>query len=250
MLGAGQDGHAKNTPQGGITANPNEGKYSSLPLSLIPPGIGDQGDLNPYISNPMRHLTKKAFRGDQAFLDTAALLSSTSALLASAPFGRSLIMGAGQDGHAKNTSQGDITNDPNDDKYSSLPLSLVPPFICNQGDLDAYISNPALRQPTKIAFCGGQASLVTAALSTSTSASPTKISIYTNKRSALASLEKGGVSISRNKENAPQRSLEAERICLSGGSIGQTWISLGVDNRSFLQKRSARNGGVLQESSV
>ncbi len=87
-------------------------------------------------------------------------------------------------------------------------MSLVPPFIGNQGDLDAYISNPALRQPTKKAFCEGQISLVTAALSTSTSASPTRISIYTNKRYALASLAKGRVSISRNVENALQSSLE------------------------------------------
>jgi hypothetical protein len=41
-----------------------------------------------------------------------------------------------------------------------------------------------------------------------------------------------------------------EKICPSRGSIGQTWSSLGVDGRSFSQKRSARNGGVLQESSV
>jgi hypothetical protein len=51
--------------------------------------------------------------------------------------------------------------------------------------------------------------LVIAALSTSTSTSPARISIYTIKRFALASLAKGGVSISRNVENAPQRSLEA-----------------------------------------
>jgi hypothetical protein len=35
-----------------------------------------------------------------------------------------------------------------------------------------------------------------------------RISIYTNKRSALASPAKGGVSISRKVENAPQSSLE------------------------------------------
>jgi hypothetical protein len=43
---------------------------------------------------------------------------------------------------------------------------------------------------------------------TSTSASPARISIYTNKRSALASQAKGRVSISRNVVNAPQSSLE------------------------------------------
>ncbi len=41
-----------------------------------------------------------------------------------------------------------------------------------------------------------------------------------------------------------------ERICLSGGSIGQTWSSLGVGGRSFLWKWSARNGRVLCKSSV
>ncbi len=50
--------------------------------------------------------------------------------------------------------------------------------------------------------------MVATALSTSTFASPARISIYTNKISALASPAKGGVSISRNVENAPQRSLK------------------------------------------
>ncbi len=118
-------------------------------------------------------------------------------------------MGAGQDGNAKNTPRGEITNNPNNDKYSSLLLSLVPPFIGNQGDLDAYISNPALHQPTKKAFHGGQALLITAVLLTSTAVSPARISIFTNKRSALSSPAKGRVSISRNIENTPQRSLEA-----------------------------------------
>jgi hypothetical protein len=142
-------------------------------------------------------------------LDTAALSGSTFVSLALAPLGGLLIVGAGQDGNAKNTPRGEITNNPNNDKYSSLLLSLVPPFISNQEDLNAYISNPALRQPAKKAFHGGQALLVTAAFLTSTSASPARISIYTNKRSALASPAKGGVSSSRNVENAPQRSLEA-----------------------------------------
>jgi hypothetical protein len=117
-------------------------------------------------------------------------------------------VGTGQDCNAKNTPRGEITNNPNNDKYSSLLSSLISPFIGNQGDLDAYISNPALHQPTKKAFCGSQALFVTAALSTSTSASSARISIYTKKRSALASPAKGGVSISRNVENAPQSSLE------------------------------------------
>ncbi len=208
-MGAGQDGHAKNTPQGGITNDPNVAKYSSLLLPLVPPLIGDQGDFDSHIRNSaLCHPKKKAFHGDQALLDITALLGSTFASFALAPLFGLLIVGAGQDGNAKNTPQGEITNDPNNDKYSSLLLSLVPLFIGNQGDLDAYISNPALRQSTKKAFHGGQALLITTALSTSAAASPARISIYTNKRSALSSPAKGGVSISRNIENMPQRSLE------------------------------------------
>ncbi len=152
---------------------------------------------------------RKLLCSDQALLDTAILLGSIFASLALAPLAGLPIVGAGQDGNAKNTPRGEITNNPSNYKYSSLLLPLVPSFICNQGDLDAYISNPALHQPTKKAFRGGQASLVIAALSTSTSAFPARISIYTNKRLALTSPAKGGVSISRKVENAPQRSLEA-----------------------------------------
>jgi hypothetical protein len=141
-------------------------------------------------------------------LDTAALLGSTFASLALAPLGGLLIVGTERDGSAKNTPQGEITNNPNDDKYSSLLPSLVPPFIGNQGDLDAYISSLALRQPTKKAFRGSQALCITTELSTSSSTSPTRISIYTSKRSALLSPAKDGISISRNIENAPQSSLE------------------------------------------
>jgi hypothetical protein len=107
IVGAGWDGNAKNTPQGGITNDPNVAKYSSLPFPLVPPVIGDQGDLNAHISNPaLLHLMKKAFHGDQALLDTAALLSSTFASLDLAPLGGLLIVGAEQDGNAKNTPQG------------------------------------------------------------------------------------------------------------------------------------------------
>ncbi len=149
-MGAGQVRHAENTPRGDITNNPNDAKYSSLPSSFAPPLIGDQRDLDAYISNPaLRKQTKKAFRCGQPSLDTAAHSSFTSASLALAPLGRSLTVGTGQEEHAKNTPQGDITKDLNDDKYSSLPLSFVPPFIGDQGDLDAYISNTALCQPTK-----------------------------------------------------------------------------------------------------
>ncbi len=126
-----------------------------------------------------------------------------------APLGGLLIVSAGQDGHAKNTPRRDIFKNPNDAKNSSLPSSLVPPFVGDQGDLNAYISNPALRQPTKKAFRGGQALFVTTTLPTSISASPARISIYTNKRSALASPTKGGIFISKNIKKASQRSLQA-----------------------------------------
>ncbi len=104
IVGAGQDGHANNTPQGGITNDLNFAKYSSLSLPFVPHVICDQGDFNAHISNPaLRHPIKKAFCGDQALLDTAAFLDSTFASLALAPLGGLLIVGAGQDGNAKNT---------------------------------------------------------------------------------------------------------------------------------------------------
>jgi hypothetical protein len=56
----------------------------------------------------------------------AALLGSTFASLALAPPGGLLMVCAGQDGNAKNTPLGEITNNPNDDKYSSPLLSLAP----------------------------------------------------------------------------------------------------------------------------
>ncbi len=149
IKGAGQDGHAKNTPQRGITNDPNVAKYSSLrlPIPFVSPLIGNQGDFDSHISNTaLRYPTKKAFCGDQASLDTAALLGSTFASLALDPVGGLLIVGAGRNGNAKNTPREEITNNPNNDKYFTLLLSLFPPFIGNQGDLDAYISNPALCQ--------------------------------------------------------------------------------------------------------
>jgi hypothetical protein len=61
-------------------------------------------------------------------------------LIALTSLGGVLIVGVGQDGHAKNTPRGDITKNLNDAKYSSLPLSLVPPFVGDQGDLDANMA--------------------------------------------------------------------------------------------------------------
>jgi hypothetical protein len=78
-----------------LKASVHHSATSAVPCS---PGIGDQGDLDAYTSNPaLHHPTKKALDGDQASLDTAALSSSNSACLALAPLGRSLIVGAGQD---------------------------------------------------------------------------------------------------------------------------------------------------------
>jgi hypothetical protein len=68
-----------------------------------------------------------------------------------------LIVGVGRCGHAKNTPQENITNDPDDAKYPSLPLSLISPFVGDQGVLDAHIGNPVLYKPTNTVFCGGQA---------------------------------------------------------------------------------------------
>jgi hypothetical protein len=89
------DGHAKTAPQGGITNNLNFSQCFSLPLPFVPYVIDDQGDLNDHISNPaLCHPTKKAFHGNQALLDTAALFDSTFTSLALAPLGGLLIVGA------------------------------------------------------------------------------------------------------------------------------------------------------------
>ncbi len=68
-----------------------------------------------------------------------------------------LIVGAGQDGHAKNTPRGNITKDLDDAKYPSLTLSLISPFVGDQGVLDAHIGNPVLCKPTNTAVHNGQA---------------------------------------------------------------------------------------------
>ncbi len=69
-----------------------------------------------------------------------------------------------------------------------LNKSLSPSFVSPYGielNLDAYVNNPASRQPTKKALCEDQMLLVTAAQSTSTSASPAQVSLYSNKRTAI-----------------------------------------------------------------
>jgi hypothetical protein len=75
--------------------------------------------------------------------------------------------------------------------------SLSPFFVSPYGielDLDAYVNDPASRQPTKKALSEDQTLLVTAAWSTSTSASPTRVSLYSNKRTAMSSPAKGGMA--------------------------------------------------------
>ncbi len=101
IVGTGRDGHTKNTARGNITKDPDDAKYLSLPLSLVSPFVGDQEVLDSHISNPV--LCKPTNCGGQAPLSTTALLTSTSTSLVLAPLGRTHIMGAGQDGHVKNT---------------------------------------------------------------------------------------------------------------------------------------------------
>jgi hypothetical protein len=80
-------------------------------------------------------------------------------------------------------------NTSNHDKYSSSSLSFVPPSGIEL-DLDAYMNDPASCQPTKKALCGDQMPLITAAQATSTSRSPTRLSMYTNKKTAISSTKK------------------------------------------------------------
>jgi hypothetical protein len=71
-----------------------------------------------------------------------------------------------------------------------LNKSLSPSFVSPYGielDLDAYVNDPASRQPTKKALSEDQTLLVTAAWSTSTSASPAQVNLYSNKRTAMSS---------------------------------------------------------------
>jgi hypothetical protein len=103
----------------------------------------------------------------------------------------------------------------NNQKHSSLPfspvlLSLIPPPVGDGSNPNAYIHDPASCQPTKKSFRGANASsLVTAAFSTSSFASPARISMYTNKRTALASPAKGGAPIPKDVETMSRKSLGA-----------------------------------------
>jgi hypothetical protein len=78
----------------------------------------------------------------------------------------------------------------------SLSLSAVAPSRIKL-DLDACVNDPDSRQPTKKALCGDQVSLVTAARSASTFASPVRFSLYSNKRNAISSPAKRWVSITQ-----------------------------------------------------
>jgi hypothetical protein len=72
-----------------------------------------------------------------------------------------------------------------------------------EDDLKEYSLDPSTRQPTKKAFCGKETSLVTAALSTTSAVSPAWVSIYTNKRAALASPAKFGTKRQKDEGNHP-----------------------------------------------
>jgi hypothetical protein len=87
---------------------------------------------------------------------------------------------------------------------NEINKSLSPSFVSPFGlelDLDTYLNNPASGQPTKKALCGDQMSLVTAAWSTSTSASPAPVSLYYNKRTTISSPAKGKMALP--KSNPP-----------------------------------------------
>ncbi len=77
---------------------------------------------------------------------------------------------------------------------SPLPFFVPPSGI--ELDLDAYVNYPSSHQQRNKALCGDQILLVTASRSTSTSASPKIISMYTNKRTAISSPAKGTMALS------------------------------------------------------
>jgi hypothetical protein len=83
-------------------------------------------------------------------------------------------------------------------------------FLRNGGkwDLADYTLDPSSCQPMKKAFRGKETTLVTAALSTTTAASPARVSIYTKKQAALASPAKFGFGNNKDKDDH----LEASRI--------------------------------------
>ncbi len=88
-----------------------------------------------------------------------------------------------------------LRNTLNSSLHSLSPLLSFIPLSGIAFDLDAYVNDPSSHLPMKNPLCGDQILLVTAARSTSTSASPRKI-MYTNKRTAISSPPKGGIALS------------------------------------------------------
>jgi hypothetical protein len=111
-----------------------------------------------------------------------------------------------------------VTKQHNDERQSSLassiiPHSLTPPSIGARSNLATYIRDPTSHQPSKKSYLDANASsTVTAAFSTSSAASPTRISIYNNKRNALASHAKGGAKISKDVVNSAGNAGDAAQI--------------------------------------
>jgi hypothetical protein len=95
--------------------------------------------------------------------------------------------GAGANGVTRKLGAKNVNN-------KSLSLSAIAPSRIEL-DLDAYVNNPDSCQLTKKAICGNQVSLITAARSASTSASPVQFSLYSNKRNAISSPAKSGSAL-------------------------------------------------------
>jgi hypothetical protein len=70
-----------------------------------------------------------------------------------------------------------------------------------EDDLKEYSFDPSTCQPTKKAFRGKETSLVTAALSTTSTVSPAQVSIYTNNKATLASPAKFSTKQQKDKGN-------------------------------------------------
>jgi hypothetical protein len=144
------------------------------PQSCSPPCPGDDIEMiNPFddsflTSFPPLGGHAPALPGETGNLSDLEQQRQLEELMVLASPCAALILGTGQDGHAKNTARENITKDLDDAKYLSLPSSLLAPLIFDQDVFDAHIGNPVLHKPTN---CGGQAPLGTTALPTSTSTS-------------------------------------------------------------------------------
>ncbi len=99
-------------------------------------------------------------------------------------------------------NKGVSRRNPFDNKFLTTFLSILSRGITSkhaltgiESDLKAYVNDPDSCQPTKKALCKDQSLLVTAAQSSSSSASPMQISMYTKKRTTLSSPVKGGLSL-------------------------------------------------------